>query len=162
MRAALLFLIVSLFLAGCSTAPKIQHYPKQAGPSKQQYPHSKGMKIQSYAASLLGIPYKYGGITPRTGFDCSGLTMYVHKQNGITIPRVARDQFKQGKLIARQALRSGDLVFFETYRKGASHVGIYIGDNQFIHSPNKNKNVRISNLSNSYYRQRYLGARRYW
>lgn len=162
MRIYFLFLIVSLFLVGCSTAPKTHHYSKQAKPAKQVDSHSKGMEIQTYAESLLGVPYKYGGEIPRTGFDCSGLTMFVHKQNGITIPRVSRDQFKYGKQISRQGLRSGDLVFFETYRKGASHVGIYIGGNQFIHSPNKGKNVKTESLSNSYYQQRYLGARRYW
>jgi cell wall-associated NlpC family hydrolase len=80
----------------------------------------------------------------------------------ILIPRQSKDQFRQGEQISRYDLRSGDLVFFETYRKGASHVGIYIGDNQFIHAPNRRKSVEIESLLNQYYQQRYLGARRYW
>lgn len=159
MRNYFFLIIVSLSLVGCSTAPKVHHIPSS---NKSVSSDVGGMKIQTYAESLLGTPYKYGGATPRTGFDCSGLTMYVHKKNGITIPRVARDQFKYGQQISRQALRSGDLVFFETYRKGASHVGIYIGNNQFIHSPNRGKDVRTESLSNSYFKPRYLGARRYW
>ena len=159
MRNYFLLVIVSLFLVGCSTAPKEHDIPSS---SKSANSNAGGMKIQTYAESLLGIPYKYGGATPRTGFDCSGFAMYVHKKNGITIPRVARDQFKSGQQIARYALQSGDLVFFETYRKGASHVGIYIGDNQFIHSPNRGKDIRTESLANSYFEPRYLGARRYW
>lgn len=158
-RNYFLLVIVSLFLVGCSADPKVHHTPPA---SKSASPNSGGMKIQTYAKSLLGIPYKYGGTTPRTGFDCSGFVMYVHKKNNIKIPRVARDQYKSGKKIARHALQLGDLVFFETYRKGASHVGIYIGDNQFIHSPSRGKDVRIGSLSNSYFKPRYLGARRYW
>ena len=110
----------------------------------------------------LGERYKFGGKSPATGFDCSGLTWFSHKENGIHIPRQSFEQFNYGRPILKKDLKAGDLVFFETYRQGASHVGIYKGAGEFIHAPNRNKQVQIQVLSNSYYRKRYLGARRYW
>ena len=121
-----------------------------------------GKFILKSATSQLGIRYKFGGTSPKIGFDCSGLSWYSHKKNGINIPRIASDQFNSGKHISQKDLLPGDLVFFETYRPGASHVGIYSGDGNFIHSLNRNKNIAIQRLSNNYYKKRYLGARRYW
>lgn len=121
-----------------------------------------GAKILATAKSQLGKKYKFGGVSPKTGFDCSGLAYWSHKANGITIPRMSFDQFKKGKKIKRKALKKGDLVFFTTYKKGASHVGIYTGQNSFVHSPNSNKSVEITSLKNPYWKKRYLGARRYY
>lgn len=159
-----LLCLLSFFVTGCSSIPKVE----KSDPFLNESIHKKevepvvGGSILNSAKSQLGIRYKYGGTSPKVGFDCSGLTWYSHKKNGIKIPRVSSDQFKKGKRIPRKDLMPGDLVFFETYRPGASHVGIYMGSGNFIHSANIGKNVAIQKLSNNYYKKRYLGARRYW
>jgi cell wall-associated NlpC family hydrolase len=107
---------------------------------------------------LIGIDYDYGG-TSTSGFDCSGFTGYVFKKLGLDLPRSSRDQFVIGKKVAREDLRAGDLVFFNTNGKSVSHVGIYVGNNKFAHS-STSKGVTITCLSDSYYVDRYLGARR--
>lgn len=121
-----------------------------------------GADLLRTADRQLGLKYKYGGISPRTGFDCSGFVMWVHSSYGINIAREASAQFKQGKKVKKRNLRAGDVVFFETYKPGPSHVGIYDGQGKFIHSPNSKSSVMYTKLSNSYYTKRYLGARRYW
>ena len=115
--------------------------------------------IISTAEQFLGKVYIWGGTTPR-GFDCSGLTYFVYKLNGIELPRVSWLQYrnKYGKKIKKNRLVQGDLVFFETYKPGPSHVGIYIGNNRFIHASPK-KGVSISNLDEPYFKRRYIGAK---
>lgn len=114
--------------------------------------------VITVANKYIGTPYKYGGITPK-GFDCSGLVNYSYKQVGKKLPRTAADMYKKGKTVKKTDLKKGDLVFFSTYKKGASHVGIYIGDNKFIHS-SSSKGVKIDKLSNSYWKTKYYGAKR--
>lgn len=113
------------------------------------------------AHRYIGVPYVWGG-TSASGFDCSGLTRAVYRLNGISIPRVSRDQYGSGKSIAKINLKVGDLVFFATSGgRKVSHVGVYIGKNKFIHAPSKGKTVRIDNLDSSYWAKRYLGGRNY-
>lgn len=113
------------------------------------------------AHRYIGVPYVWGG-TSASGFDCSGLTRAVYRLNGISIPRVSRDQYGSGKSIAKINLKVGDLVFFATSGgRKVSHVGVYIGKNKFIHAPSKGKTVRIDNLDSSYWSKRYLGGRNY-
>jgi peptidoglycan DL-endopeptidase LytE len=108
----------------------------------------------------IGAPYVWGGVSP-SGFDCSGFTEYVFLKNGIVLPRNSADQFKTGVPVAKSELRKGDLVFFnDTYRSGISHVGIYIGNGQFIHASSGKGSVTISSMSNPYYAQHYAGAKR--
>jgi cell wall-associated NlpC family hydrolase len=114
--------------------------------------------IIASAKQYIGTPYVWGGMTP-SGFDCSGLVQYVFAQNGISLPRTTALQYKVGTSVSKSNLKPGDLVFFNTSGSGVSHVGIYIGDNQFIHS-SSSKGVVITSLSNSYWSARYLGARR--
>lgn len=115
-------------------------------------------RILRTATRYMGTPYVWAG-TGGGGFDCSGFTMRVFMQNGIPLRRQADWQFTQGQKIARADLQPGDLVFFSTYAPGASHVGIYIGNNQFIHA-SSSRGVTISSLGESYYSKCYIGARR--
>ena len=113
------------------------------------------------ALSFMGVPYRWGGATPETGFDCSGFVQYVVRETiGLMLPRSSFDQILQGTSVARGDLQPGDLVFFNTMRATASHVGIYIGENRFIHAPRRGKAVEIVELTNSYWQARYDGARR--
>ncbi|TJY38970.1 NlpC/P60 family protein [Cohnella pontilimi] len=115
-------------------------------------------KLDNTISKLIGIDYDYGGTTT-SGFDCSGFTGYVFKKLGVELPRSSREQFAVGKKVARDDLRPGDLVFFNTNGSGVSHVGIYVGQNKFAHA-STSKGVTITSLSESYYAKRYLGARR--
>lgn len=115
-------------------------------------------KVVSYAKEFLGIKYLYGGMSPN-GFDCSGFTSYVYKAFGINLPRTASGQAGTGLSVSKDNLVPGDLVFFETYTKGISHVGIYVGNGQFIHA-SSSKGITITSLSDSYYLTRYRGATR--
>ena len=119
-----------------------------------------GQDIINTAKNYLNVPYVWGGETPE-GFDCSGFTQYVMKQNGITLPRTAAAQFASGLSVDKSNLKTGDLVFFTTYKAGASHVGFYISNNQFIHASSSAAKVTISSLDEPYYAEHYIGARRY-
>ena len=131
--------------------------PPLVAASKKQVSRSDSNELVDHALSLKGVPYVFGG-TSRTGFDCSGYSQYVFKGSGISLPRTASAQFKVGASVSRDQLKLGDLVFFTTYASGASHVGIYIGDDHFISA--SNSGVSISDLGSGYYASRYLGARR--
>ena len=118
-------------------------------------------KLVDLVQSKLGCKYVWGATGPNT-FDCSGLMLWAHKQMGISIPRTSLEQSRSGKAVSKSDLQPGDLVFFKTTSAPVGHVGMYIGNGQFIHAPNKNKPVKVDSLSNSYYSSRYVNARRYW
>jgi hypothetical protein len=111
------------------------------------------------ALSLRGAPYRNGGSTP-AGFDCSGFVQYVFGQNGVALPREVRDQYRMGRTIDRGRVEAGDLVFFTTGTPGASHVGIALGGDQFVHAPSSTGVVRVEQLSAPYWSNRFIGARR--
>ena len=120
-----------------------------------------GDQIVAKAKQYLGVPYKYGGTSP-SGFDCSGFVYYVYRNLGINISRTQTVMYSQGKPVSKSDLQPGDLVFFQnTYKAGLSHVGIYVGNGQFIHSPQSGKVVSYANLNSDYYTNHYYGAARY-
>ena len=112
--------------------------------------------VVGIAMRYLGIPYRWGGASPSTGFDCSGFVMYVYAQVGVSLPHNAAMQYGYGSPVSRSELAPGDLVFFN----GLGHNGIYIGGGQFIHSPHTGDVVKISSLGDSWYASTYVGARR--
>ena len=117
--------------------------------------------LAMYALGLIGVDYVYGGETPEGGLDCSGLVRHVFQQvTGVTLPRTSKEQSRVGKPVARADLKPGDLVFFNTRRFAFSHVGIYLGDDRFIHAPSRGSEVEIAELNNSYWRKHFDGARR--
>jgi hypothetical protein len=113
------------------------------------------------AMHYLGTPYQYGGSSPATGFDCSGLVQYAYAQEGIRLPRVAADQFDVGVRVSRQDLRPGDAVFFADPNGYVHHVGLYIGDGRFINAPRTGEDVKVDSLSEPYFAEQFAGARRY-
>ena len=120
--------------------------------------HMMTRNILKTAFSMLGVPYSFGGMSPG-GFDCSGFVCYVYGKAGISLPRMADSQYYSLTHIPRANLQSGDLVFFETYCPGPSHVGIYIGDGKFIHA-SSSKGITVSEVFTGYWGARYLGAGR--
>jgi cell wall-associated NlpC family hydrolase len=143
-------------LVGAST------YSALLGKSMPAVTHSMNAMsrtVVSDAMSYMGVPYVFGGNTPSSGFDCSGYVRYVFANAGIYLPRTADVQYNCGYAVSTSELAPGDLVFFETYCPGPSHVGIYVGDGNFIHA-SSSRGVTISSLSSSYYSAHYLGARR--
>ena len=135
------------------------------------YPKSKDRRnamthfrneIVTTARSFIGVPYRWGGTSPEHGFDCSGLSMAVYHLNGLNLPRLSEAQWEAGSPVNRSQLSKGDLVFFATFgAKKISHVGIYVGEDKFIHAPGRNKRIRFDSLSNRYFRRRYVGAKTY-
>ena len=126
-----------------------------------EVPAFEVQKMLDTALSYLGVPYRLGGASPRTGFDCSGLVSHVFRQTfGLSLPRTAREIARNGAAVARGELLPGDLVFFNTRGFLNSHVGIYLGDSKFVHAPNARGRVRIDDMDNTYYRTRFNGARR--
>jgi cell wall-associated NlpC family hydrolase len=111
------------------------------------------------ALGLRGTPYRFGGNNP-TGFDCSGFVRYVFAQFGYQLPREVQAQFKTGRPIDRDEIQPGDLVFFETVSKGASHVGIALGNDEFVHAPSSRGVVRTERYTIEYWARRWIGARR--
>lgn len=118
-------------------------------------------EIGLFALSLVGINYRYGGESPERGLDCSGLIRYVFQQvTGVTLPRTAKELSRIGQDIRTPDLEPGDLVFFNTRRFAFSHVGIYLGNDRFIHAPSRGGEVGVASLGNAYWQKRYNGARR--
>ena len=114
-----------------------------------------------HAMDLIGIRYRRGGSSPESGFDCSGFVNHVFREGlGLILPRSSKEMSKSGEAISRDELRPGDLVFFNTMRNAFSHVGIYLGDNQFVPAPRSGGRVRIEDIRDGYWTKRFNGARR--
>lgn len=119
----------------------------------------KGRELVLLAKQHIGTPYVWAGSQPG-GFDCSGFIYYIYSQHGIDLPRMADEQFTVGRPITRAQLLEGDLVYFSTYEPGPSHVGIYMGGNQFIHASSGADKVTVTSMDKPYYVERFIGARR--
>ena len=146
-----------------TSAPETPEEAPAETPADNPAATVSGSEIVSLAQQYLGVPYVYGGSSP-SGFDCSGFTMYVFSQLGIKLPHGATSQLSYGASVSRSELQPGDLVFFQDYGAVASHVGIYIGGDQFIHASSSYYNghcVVISSLTESYYDSHYYTARRH-
>jgi cell wall-associated NlpC family hydrolase len=137
-------------------APGGAPVPATAAPEGR--PADLGYVVTGTALGLRGAPYRNGGADPR-GFDCSGFVTYVFGQNGVPLPRTVGDLYRAGREV-NGAIEPGDLVFFTTVAPGASHVGIAIGGDEFVHAPSSTGEVRVERLSASYWSTRFVGARR--
>jgi peptidoglycan DL-endopeptidase CwlO len=149
LRTLLLLLLCALALSAPASASHRREEPSQPAQAKP------GEKVARFAKTFIGIRYVYGGSSPRTGFDCSGLVAYVYDHFGVSLPHYTVAQYSMGSPVSRSQLEAGDLVFFD----GLGHVGIYIGGGQFIHSPHTGDVVKISGIS-GWYAATYVGARR--
>jgi cell wall-associated NlpC family hydrolase len=132
----------------------------EAIPAQNSY-LERAREVTIQALSLLGVHYKWGSDSPENGFDCSGLVSHVFQQvAGIVLPRNAQGMAKVGEKIDKSELQPGDLVFFNTRRRPNSHVGIYIGEERFVHAPSRGGEVEVTNMQGRYWQKRYNGARR--
>jgi cell wall-associated NlpC family hydrolase len=153
-----LAVLTALTAACASTGSVPRPFPSPAGSAAPALRDRPGT-IVGTALALRGVPYRNGGSDPG-GFDCSGFTQYVYARSGIALPRAVEDQFDRGKKVKPRDVSSGDLVFFRTTSRGPSHVGIVIGDDQFIHAPSSKGVVRVERLSADYWSKRFIAARR--
>jgi len=152
-------LLIALLLSACATSR--MHPPAAYRPASIQRTDAAANAVLMRAISLIGTPYRWGGNTPESGFDCSGLVNYVFKDVlDLKLPRTSRELAAyQGPRIGKDQLASADLVFFGNGRE-VTHVGIYIGDGRFIHAPSSGGTVRVEQLDTRYWTPRYSGARR--
>jgi len=169
------YLMIALLIGGCSLASAaptnrpnddIEKFLSDRGLYEQldnlrQNVGEKASKLVINAMGFLGVPYRAGGTNINTGFDCSGFVRAIFEQSvGLILPRKASDQAKVTESIERTELKPGDLVFFNTMKHAFSHVGIYVGDHKFIHSPRPGYGVRVEDMRQAYWERRYNGARR--
>lgn len=155
MRYNYMVLLALVIPIGCSTLPP--ELPKaETAPVGEQRAEAL---LQALLA--LGLDYRYGGNSPETGFDCSGLVAHVFREAyGIRLPQNARAQSEYGVRVSLAELRAGDLVFYNTLNRPFSHVGIYLGDGRFVHAPKTGAQVRVEPIRGSYWMKRFDGARR--
>ena len=158
--AALAFALAGPQLANAQSAAPQNTFTRSAKDAASSA-WNGAQDVAIYALGLIGVDYRYGGDTPESGVDCSGLVRYVFQQvTGVTLPRTSKELSRLGNSVASTDLAPGDLVFFNTRRLPFSHVGIYLGDNRFIHAPSTGSEVEISRLSESYWQKHFNGARR--
>lgn len=150
----LIAILLLTTLSACGSAPK-------HGASPAPFSDEQMSELVMYAVSLSDTPYRYGGNSPENGFDCSGFVGHVFQHSlGIHLPRTSHDLSNIGKPIKSHQLRPGDLVFFNTQGHAYSHVGIFIGEEKFVHSPKTGSRIRVERMNESYWASRYSGARR--
>lgn len=154
------FLLILLLLL-CSACTTMHHEVPAAAPKTESMPNEAMNDLAIYAMSLAETPYRYGGNSPESGFDCSGFVRHAFlKSLGLQLPRTSLEMSRVGEALQEDQLRPGDLVFFNTQQQPFSHVGIYVGEDRFVHSPKSGKSIVIVNMRENYWRSRYNGARR--
>lgn len=163
----LTLVVLSLCLGACATPPPIatgklpQPGSWRAADDEHHLARTQELLLETFA--LVGTRYKYGGDSPESGFDCSGLVQYVfNRALGWALPRNTHEISRVGDPIGRDELQPGDLVFFDTLQRPFSHVGIYVGEQRFIHAPSNGGRVELVNMTDRYWQSRYNGARRMW
>jgi cell wall-associated NlpC family hydrolase len=154
------FLLLLLLFSACSSTPaRTSHASHQAATDMDADADMNDVAV--YALSLSDTPYRYGGNTPESGFDCSGFVRHVFKHTlGMSLPRTSHEMSLLGEAEKSTRLQPGDLVFYNTMHKNYSHVGIYLGEGKFVHSPRAGSSVRVENMHEDYWVTRYNGARR--
>ncbi len=153
--------------AGTKKAAHEQHIPPDPSQPQSQEAFNKQSNqrkiIAQSAVNSLGVPYRWGGQSPESGFDCSGLIVYTHQMADMIVPRTAIAQFENGRIITLQNLQTGDLVFFKDLKETKDyHVGIYMGEGRFIHAPGRGRYVTYEFLNTPYFLNHYIGARTYF
>lgn len=149
------------FLAAVSASNASEDTPGEQTPSILDRYATNVQELVVRALSFVGVNYRRGGESPETGFDCSGLVRHVFREGlGMILPRTSHDISRMGETVRREALQPGDLVFFNTLRRGFSHVGIYLGEHRFVHAPASGGEVRVEDMRQSYWTKRFNGARR--
>ena len=157
---ASLALALSLFLAACGSLPPT---PERGASTRSTNYSETGIEVTLFALGLIDTGYRFGGKNPEAGLDCSGMVAYIYdKAAGIEVRGSAADIARRGRAINRDDLRPGDLVFFNTLGRSYSHVGVYIGNDRFVHAPSSGGRVRIDALGQRYYAQRFEAARSYF
>ncbi|HYC48945.1 MAG TPA: C40 family peptidase [Burkholderiales bacterium] len=185
----MLLALAALYIAGCASTPTTRSRPAprpvpiaKPAPAPSPAPDAlpappapvtlsprafdeiaaaRTRELALHALAHVGVPYRYGGTSPESGFDCSGLVYYVFRNGlGLALPRNTQALSEVGEPVPTEALEPGDLVFFDTMRKPYSHVGIYLGDYRFIHAPTTGGRVELVDLRHQYWRTRFNGARR--
>jgi cell wall-associated NlpC family hydrolase len=161
-RALLLcpLIFATAVVGGCATSGNVPTPRPFPTPTSTVESPAAVPELIVTAMALRGTPYVNGGSEPTRGFDCSGFVQWVFAQHGTALPRDTRAQYDEGKRIDRDAVRPGDLVFFETVSKGPSHVGIALGAGEFVHAPSSRGVVRVENYASEYWASRWVGARR--
>ena len=150
-----LLLLLSVLLLGACASTKENVQPHEVHNS------ATAGKLTAYARDLIGTPYKYGGDSPQTGFDCSGFVDYVFRHSAhVSLPHNAHKISRHGYPVKLSQLREGDLVFYNTNHSAYSHIGIYLGNNRFIHAPSSGGRVRTEDMREAYWEKHYNGARR--
>jgi cell wall-associated NlpC family hydrolase len=158
LRIALLMLMAAL--TGCAPEPVRAPAGLEPHPRGGTSPDAAREAVV-YALTLVGAPYRNGGASPESGFDCSGFVWYVYrKATGLALPRSADEMGRTGQPVSAEELRPGDLVFYNTLGREFSHVGIYLGEHRFVHAPSSGGTVGIVSMRNGYWARRYSGARR--
>ena len=153
-----LTLLLLTLLTSCGSQPRYSEH-KHSTVYQNSSPKSQG--LLDIALQQQGVPYRYGGNTPKRGFDCSGLIQFSYAQVGKRIPRTTKQQFQSRQPVSLSQIRPGDLLFYATEGRRPGHVALYIGQGEMIHAPSSGKDVQISRLNNPYWRSRLIAAGRY-
>ena len=149
----ILFILACLSAQGCG---KVVVSGSDGGRSGVR----SGAAVVATAKTQIGRAYKYGGISPKTGFDCSGLIAWSYQQHGIKVPRHSADQAKTGQAVKKSQLSPGDIVVFRISSRSGLHTGLYSGNGKFVHSPSAGKRIREDKIDDNYWKRRYVSARR--